>query len=271
MLLAVQDSLLPGADVVERMRAAAIMGFDAVELRTSELLAMPASLTREAGRLPIRVSSVCTNPQQDPVVEDREVRDARLATWRELIRMAGDLGARGIILVPIRRPHRLPDLSPLYTSGDLELALLYRILEDLVPAAERAGVALWIEPLNFYEAMLVPNVAKALEICRDFSSPGLRLMADTFHMNIMEADPLASLRAAGPYVAHVHLSDSNRQLPGLGHLAFRDIFATLDSIGYDGYGAIEAIPPAEPGVATAESLQYLRRAMREAAAGGGAS
>jgi len=269
VLLSVQDSLLPGADVIEKMRAAAVMGFDAVELRASELLNMPPPLTRQAGRLPIPVSSICTNPQQDPVVEDREVRDSRLATWRDLIRMAGDLGARGIIMVPIRRPHRLPDLSPLYTSSDLELALLYRILDDLLLAAEQAGVALWIEPLNFYEAMLVPNIAKALEICRDFSSPGLRLMADTFHMNIMERDPLASLRSAGPYLGHVHLSDSNRQLPGLGHLPFGDILATLNSIGYEGYGAIEAIPPAEPETATAESLQYLRRAMREASAGPG--
>lgn len=267
MLLSVQDSLLPGADAIDKMRAASVMGFDAIELRSSEVLAMPGPLTREAGQLSTRVSSICTNPQQDPVVQERDVRDARLATWRDLIRIAGDLGARGIIMVPIRRPHRLPDLSPLYTSSELELALLYRILEDLVPEAERAGVALWIEPLNFYEAMLVPNLAKAIDICREVNSPALRLMADTFHMNIMETDPLASLRAAGPYLGHVHLSDSNRQLPGLGHLSFRDLFATLDSIGYTGYGAIEAVPPSDPAVATAESLRYLRRAMHEAAGG----
>jgi len=265
--LSVQDSLLPGADTIERMRAAAVMGFDAVELRSGELLSAPPWLARHAGQLPTRVSSICTNPQQDPVVEERDVRDSRLAAWRDLIRIAGDLGARGLVMVPIRRPHRLPDLSPLYTSSDLELALLYRILEDLVPAAERAGVALWIEPLNFYEAMLVPNISKALEICRDFHSPSLRLMADTFHMNIMEPDPLGSLRTAAPYLGHVHLSDSNRQLPGRGHLVFRDILATLDSIGFTGYGAIEAMPPADLEADTAASLLYLRRAMHEASSG----
>lgn len=264
MKLSVQDSLLPGTNLVEKMRVAAWMGFDAIQVRSAEALASPEPLRRSIGQLPLPVSSICTNPQQDPVVEEREVREARLAVWHELIRVAADMGARGIILVPIRRPHRLPDLTPLYTSAELELALLYRILEDLVPQAERVGIALWIEPLNFYEAMLVPNISKAVEVCQHFDSPGLRLMADTFHMNIMEPDPLASLRAAAPWLGHVHLSDSNRQLPGLGHIDFGEILATLSVIGYDGYAALEAIPPADPATATPASLHFLREAMAQA-------
>ncbi|HOG45048.1 MAG TPA: sugar phosphate isomerase/epimerase family protein [Anaerolineae bacterium] len=264
VLLAVQDSLLSGADLVEKMRTAAIMGFDAVELRSGELLNGGRLLLREIGRLPLAVSSICTSPQQDPVVQEREVREARLATWRELLHMAAELQARGIIMVPIRRPHRLPDLSPLYTSAELELALLYRVLDGLAPEAERLGVGLWIEPLNFYEAMLVTSIGRAVEICQRFGSPAVRLMADTFHMNIMEPDPLGSLRAAAPYLAHVHLSDSNRQLPGRGHIAFRDVMATLAGIGFAGSMAIEAFPPADLETATAESLRYLRGALAEA-------
>ncbi|MDI7275009.1 MAG: TIM barrel protein, partial [Anaerolineae bacterium] len=174
MRFSVQESLVPGADVFERMRSAAAMGFDAIELRSAEALASPEVLRDEIGRLPLPVSSICTNPQQDPVVQERDVRESRLAAWHELIPIARDLGARGIVMVPIRRPHRLPDLTPLYTSSELELALLYRILDDLVPRAEEAGVELWLEPLNFYEAMLIPNLSKAIEVCRQVNSPGLR-------------------------------------------------------------------------------------------------
>ena len=258
---AVQDSLVPGADLVDKMRNAARLGFDALELRSAEALAAPAEVRRAIGQLPLRIGSICTNPQQDPVVEEREVREARLAAWRELILIAADLGARGIIMVPIRRPHRLPDLTPLYTSAELELALLYRVLDVLLPLAEEKGVQMWIEPLNFYEAMLVPNLGKAAEICRHVNSPALGLMADTFHMNIMEPDPLASLRAAAPFLGHVHLSDSNRQLPGLGHIDFGATFAVLAEMGYDGYAAIECIAPADPEAALPASLQSLRRAL----------
>ena len=260
MKLSVQDSLIPGADVVERMRTAARLGFDAIELRSAEVLAAPENLLRNIGSLPLAVSSIVTNPQQDPVVEEREVRESRLSAWRDLIRAAADLGARGIVMVPIRRPHRLPDLTPLYTSSELELALLYRILDVLVPQAEQRGVALWLEPLNFYEAMLVTTLGKATEICRQVGSPALRLMADTFHMNIMEPDPLASLREAAPYLDHVHLSDSNRRLPGQGHIAFGPLLAALQESGYNGYLALEAIVPAEPEREVAASLHYLRGA-----------
>lgn len=265
MRLSIQDSLVPGANLIERMRTAAVMGFDSIEVRSGEVLGKPEVLRRAIAELPLPVGSIVTNPQQDPVIEEREMREARLAAWSELIRIAGDLGARGIIMVPIRRPHRFPDLSPLYTASELEMALLNRILEDLVPQAERAGVALWIEPLNFYEAMLVPNIAKAVEICRRFSSHALQLMADTFHMNIMEQDPPASLRSAAPYLGHVHLSDSNRQLPGLGHIDFAEIFAALSVIGYEGDAAIEAIPPADLMQDIRSSLAYLREAQAEIA------
>ncbi len=267
MRFAVQDSLVPGADTKGKMRSAARMGFDAVELRSSAVLGTPEAPVRLSGRLPLPVSSIYTSAQRDPVAEEREVRETRLAFWRDLIPIARDLGARGIIMVPIRRPHRLPDLTPLYSSSELELGLLYRILDDLVPLAERAGIALWIEPLNFYEAMLVPNIGKALEICQRYSSPGLGLVADTFHMNIMEPDVLSSLRAAAPYLGHLHLSDSNRQLPGQGHIDFRAILAALAAEGYDGYLALEAIPPADPETATAASLRYLREAEAQAIAG----
>jgi sugar phosphate isomerase/epimerase len=261
MRIAVQDSLLPGAELLQKMRAAAQLGFAAVEVRSGELLGREEEAWPALKQGPLPVSSICTNPQQDPVVEEREVRETRLAAWRLLLDIASDLGARGIIMVPIRRPHRLPDLMPLYNSSELELALLYRILDELVPRAERVGVQIWIEPLNFYEAMLVSNVGKASEICAHFNSPALRLMADTFHMNIMEPDPLASLRAVAPYLAHVHLSDSNRQLPGLGHIDFRAVLATLTAIGYDGDLALEAMVPPDPEQATGESLRFLERTL----------
>ncbi|MDI7275008.1 MAG: TIM barrel protein, partial [Anaerolineae bacterium] len=90
------------------------------------------------------------------------------------------------------------------------------------------------------------------------------LLLDTFHMNIMEADPLASLRAAAPWLGHVHLSDSNRQLPGQGHIRFDQVLRTLAEIGFEGYAAIEAVAPPDPATATLASLAFLRQALHRA-------
>ena len=72
---------------------------------------------------------------------------------------------------------------------------------------------------------MVNTVAQAAELVREAGSPGVRILADTYHMNIEEDDPCAALRAAGDLLGAVHLSDSNRHQPGTGHVPFAAIVA----------------------------------------------
>ena len=51
-------------------------------------------------------------------------------------------------------------------------------------------------------------------------------------MNIEEADPLAALVAAGPWIRHIQLSDSNRLEPGAGHIDWTALLDAIWSIGY---------------------------------------
>ena len=48
------------------------------------------------------------------------------------------------------------------------------------------------------------------------------------------------LRAAGPYLGHVQVSDSNRLEPGAGHLDWPLFAATLRDVGYRGDIALES-------------------------------
>lgn len=100
-----------------------------------------------------------------------------------------------------------------------------------------------LEPLNRYQAHYINRIDEALEIIAAVSSPGVKLIADLFHMNIEETDPLTSLEQAGKQLAYVHLSDSNRRLPGLGHIDFAAVFATLHRMGFQGPASVEALPP----------------------------
>ena len=81
---------------------------------------------------------------------------------------------------------------------------------------------------------MVNTVAQAAELIAATGSPGVRMLADTYHMNIEEDDPCAALRAAGDLLGAVHLSDSNRHQPGTGHVPFGAIVATLREVGFDG-------------------------------------
>ncbi len=80
-------------------------------------------------------------------------------------------------------------------------------------------------------------------------------MADTYHMNIEERSLPEAIRVTGTLINHVHLSDSNRAAPGLGHVDYAGVLRALLDIDYPGYLTFELDPRAavRSGVVPAES------------------
>ena len=85
----------------------------------------------------------------------------------------------------------------------------------------------------------------------------MRLLADTYHMNIEEDDLCAALRSVADVLGAVHLSDSNRAQPGTGHVPFEAIVATLRELGFDGVLSVECRLRGEPARPCARAA-YLR-------------
>ena len=83
-------------------------------------------------------------------------------------------------------------------------------------------------------------------------------MGDFFHMNIEETDIAESIRAAGGFLKHIHLADSNRRHPGAGHIDFRPALAALGAINFDGYMALECHVTVELPVLLEQSARFLR-------------
>ena len=42
---------------------------------------------------------------------------------------------------------------------------------------------------------------------------------------------------------HIHLADSNRQIPGTGHIDFLGMVRALNEMDYSGYMSIDSVPP----------------------------
>ncbi len=80
-------------------------------------------------------------------------------------------------------------------------------------------------------------------------------------MSIEEADIPKSIREAGNWIAHVHLADSTRLLPGYGHTDFKSGFAALKEVGFANYMALECGIPGDPAVELPKCAQYLRQFM----------
>jgi sugar phosphate isomerase/epimerase len=244
--LAIQTLLLPGADLASQFASAARYGFDGVEvavgpafdLRTR--LPAIAAAARAAG---IPVAAICTHPIHDPLVPDRADRVRRFAALADLLVMADELGAAGVVSVPIRPPQAFP--GPADGEGDpfdLAAAVFQEWAEGLPPGSARV----FLEPLNRYEAGFLNRVGQAADLAERVGHPRIAALADLFHMNVEEASLDAPLMAAGPHLGHVHIADNNRLEPGAGCLDFRSPFAALKACGYTGYLSIECWSPGGP-------------------------
>ena len=119
-------------------------------------------------------------------------------------------------------------------------------LGEVLPAATKAGITLCLEPINRYEVDNIFSVDQAIEFIDKFGFSEMKILADTYHMNIEDADMVGALKRAGDKIGHVHASDSNRLVPGMGHVDYTAILTALDEIGYTGYLSMECLPVPSP-------------------------
>jgi sugar phosphate isomerase/epimerase len=237
--LAIQTSRLPGDSLVDRFRNAARFGFDAVEVTIGPDFDLAEHLdeVQDAASVSgLPVSGICTHSIHDPLMPDAGERAQRFAGLASLLQQADQLGADGVISVPVRRSVVFPGVEDVERElADLAVAEFGRWVGSL----PEGRAAVFLEPLNRYEATFLRRVEQAAEVAARIGSPRVRSLADLFHMNIEEADMAEPIRNAAAQLGYVHIADNNRLQPGAGCLDFRPPFRALKEIGYAGYVSIE--------------------------------
>lgn len=261
MKLACQEGLVPGTSLEERLEKLAAWGYEGIEFWGGGLKERLAQVQRGLKSSPVKASTVCAGFRGCLLDTDPKEREMAIADIKELLYVAADLGAVGLIVVPIFGGARIPDLRPLATPEQLEFDLLCLLVDDLAKTAEKAGAYLLLEPLNRYETHLIRRLEQAVAVCQKVSNPNVKIMADFFHMSIEEADIPAAIRQAGQWIVHVHLADSNRLLPGQGHTDFRSGLAALKAVGYDQFMALECGIVGDAEQELPKAAQFLRQQM----------
>jgi D-psicose/D-tagatose/L-ribulose 3-epimerase len=131
------------------------------------------------------------------------------------------------------------------------------IVKALKPAAKHArklGITLGIEPCNRYETHLLNTSAQALMLLEMIDEPNVTIHFDTYHMNIEEKGIGHGFRAAAGKCCYVHMSESDRGVPGTGTVDWNDIYRTLADIGFTGKLVIECFVTLPPEIAAALSV-----------------
>jgi len=105
--------------------------------------------------------------------------------------------------------------------------------------AKDCGVDFCLEVLNRFEGYLLNTCEEAVKFVEQVGCPSVKVMLDTFHMNIEEDSIGGAIRKAGGRLGHFHTGECNRRVPGKGRTPWREIGEALRDIGYSGCVVME--------------------------------
>jgi sugar phosphate isomerase/epimerase len=182
---------------------------------------------------------------------DEAIRTQAVARIKGLIDLAERFGS----MVNIGRVRGPVETDEPYENSE------NRFLESLDEVARYAapkGVLVAVEPVNRYELNFINNVSEAYDVISKLDLPNVKIMPDTFHMNIEDQSIEASFVTFKDHIAYIHFADSNRRAPGMGHLNFPNIISTLRATGYDGYVTAEILPFPSPDEAAQQAVKHLK-------------
>jgi D-psicose/D-tagatose/L-ribulose 3-epimerase len=127
-------------------------------------------------------------------------------------------------------------------------------LRRVAEYAATAGVVLAEEVVNRFELYHLNTVDQAIRFVDEVGHPNCRIHVDTFHAHIEEKHPADAIRRAGSRIAHVHISENDRGVPGTGGVVWDATFDALTEIGYDNWLTVEAFGNFLPNLAAATRI-----------------
>jgi D-psicose/D-tagatose/L-ribulose 3-epimerase len=121
-----------------------------------------------------------------------------------------------------------------------------RALTAAAKHAKSRGILFGIEPVNRYETHLINTGWQAVEMVERVGADNMFIHLDTYHMNIEEKGAANGILDARKYLKYIHLSESDRGVPGSGNCPWDEIYATLAAVDFKGGLAMESfinMPP----------------------------
>jgi D-psicose/D-tagatose/L-ribulose 3-epimerase len=213
-------------------------GFDGVEVPLFRPADFPAAQIRralESYALEATACSILTGGT-NIISDDASVRQKTRTHMEECVQAAAEAGIK-IIAGPLYSP--VGYLPGRRRNAD-EWKWAVECYQSLGPVLAKHGVTIAIEPLNRFETYFLNTAADGAALCDEIGHPSVGLLLDTFHANIEEKSIGQAYRTAGKRLKHVHTCENDRGTPGSGHVEWKDVFAAIREIGYDGWLTIES-------------------------------
>jgi len=233
----------------ERFSVAKEIGYDAVEFwDISERDVRQVGHAAAAADIPIAVMTLIDNwgvrlcDDYSNVYKNaaESIRIGREVGCSRFIGLSGDVGA-------------VADQKQLLTDNLRRLSELF----------EQQDAVLLLEPLNSHidhKGYYLDSSAEGLEIVRNVASPGVRLLYDIYHMQVMEGNVVQTILSNIEYIGHFHAAGvPGRHEPHLGELNYERIVGALSTTAYSGYVGMEYWPVGDEIESAKQVLDYFLR------------
>jgi D-psicose/D-tagatose/L-ribulose 3-epimerase len=211
------------------------LGFDILEIAVGDLLKMSDAeiddLKALSKDLELKINSNIGPPKKyDVASSDPDIRAAGVEFLTSLMKKMDKIDSRDLIGVMYTYwPNDYSDLNKpaIWARGVESIKTLGKVAQDL-------GIILGLEVVNRFETLILNTAQEAVRFCMEVDNPNVKILLDTFHMNIEEDNFGDAICTAGDLLMGMHVGEGNRKVPGQGHLPWAEIGNSLRDIGFDG-------------------------------------
>ena len=227
-----EDEVTP---YLEPLKAA---GYDGVEISlygaNKEVLKKVGKVLKE---LELEVNcGVGITPETDISSKVPAVRENGILFLKECIDKTAEMGSKclnGVLCSPWRE----------FSHGNTRRERWKRSAGSMNIIGEYAGqygIDLNVEVLNRFESDFINTLDEGTSFLKMVDAPNVRLLADTFHMNIEEDDIVSAVERNINNIGYIHCCENHRGVPGTGHILWNRFFRVLRNNDYDGWLTLES-------------------------------
>lgn len=212
------------------------LGLDSIQYAGDHRDCDPAELAAQAASAGLGILAI--DPfNAGPAEPAKATEEGAIAYYRDVVDFAARAGGVPVTL------HGLSQWTRNCTGPTHARQRLLNCCKAVDGYARERGVATLYEVCNHYEVPLIHTADACRKLIHDVGSDNLRMILDSFHMNINEKNPLETLRQHAAFTAIYHISDTGRGGIGTGHIDFGAQRQALAQGGFSGAVAIELVLP----------------------------
>ena len=231
-----------GGDYLKYAKKIGKLGFDILEISCAGLAEMPAKKIRDLAEAAADSGIGLTGgygprPEENIASANPVVVGNAFEFWKKTFDALARLGI-SIVGGGLYSYWPVDFSKPFNKEEDLK-----RSIEGMIKLGALAAefkLTLGMEALNRFEGYLINTAEEAVSYVKAVGRENVKVMLDTFHMNIEEGSIIEAIKTAGPHLGHFHTGEPNRLPPHAGsRLGWPAIGQALNEIGYKGAVVME--------------------------------